>query len=523
MVIGDIIINNARLFPDKIGIIDAQTGIRFSWSDFNARVNQLANAMLGLGVKKGDRVGLISENSSQCGEFQFAIAKIGAIGCPMNYRLNEETLEYIIKDAEPKVILVQDKYADVISLISSKLKCIEHLVCINGYQTFPHEYESLIDRYPSSEPDVEVKEDDLLMLSYSSGTTGLPKAVLTTHKNRITYCIESCLFAEKYTHEDIAMVSAPYCAGAAGQVQFIGPAFVGAGIVMHVLKGDTWAEVIEREKVTVHITTRSRMMLVWEFIKESGAKYDLGSLQKVTTGGQNTSTAELKEILNFCGVSYSAKMYGLSETFACGTRLLPHEIKAGLSPDATEKEKKRLDSVGKPLLSTKIKIVNDKGEEVPAGEPGEIIISGDCVSPGYWNNPKLTEEVFRNGWFYTKDIGIMDEGGYLFLQSRKDYMIKTGGFLVSPVEIKNALMSHPKVSEAAVIGIPHDRWGEAVKAVVCLRKGTTLTDEELKDHCRQKLSRFQVPKYFQFIEEMPKDVSGRVQLKKVKELFGSQN
>ena len=519
MVLGDIVISNARVFPNKIGIADAQSGARLTWGEFNERVNRLSNGLIDLGIQKGDRIAIISENSSQCAEFQFAVAKTGAIGCPLNYRLHERQLEGIINGAAPKLLFVQDQYAGLIHALSSRLKGVEHFIGINGQKNFSLEYESFISQYPISEPKIDIKEDDVVMITYSSGTTGLPKGVLSTHKNRITYCIESCLFAEKFEHIDVALVSAPFCAGVGGQVQLIAPAFAGCTIIMYALKGNTWGEVIEREKVTVVLTTKSRMMPVMDFIRASGKKYDLSSLKKVTTAGQPHSEQDLRELMEFCGVSYTGKMYGLSETVALGTRLLPHEVTAGLRPNATEKEKKRLQSVGKPLLSAKVKIVNEQGEEVVPGEFGEVIMRGDAVSPGYWNNPELNEETFKNGWIYTKDIGVFDEDGYLYIKGRKDFMIKSGGFMISPAEIEHVLLLHPEINEAVVIGIPDERWGEAVKAIVSLKKGTHSSEEGLKAHCRQHLARFQVPKYFEFVESLPKDEAGRIQLKEIRKLF----
>lgn len=520
MVLGDIPVNNARHFPDRVGIVDPQARTRFTWRKFNERVNRLANAILGMDVKRGDRVAIVSENSFQCAEFQFAVAKAGVIGCPLNYRLHPKQLETILLSAEPRVLFVQAPFADLIRSIGPGVKGIEHFVGLDPHLPFPLEYEPLVQSSPASEPEVEVKEDDGVMITYSSGTTGLPKGILSTHRNRMTYCIESSLFAERFEPDDVALDSAPFCAGVGGQVQLMAPAFAGCTVVMYVLRGSTWAEVVERERVTVILTTKSRMMPVWDFLKTAPRRYDFSSLKKVTTAGQAHSEKDLRELMEFCGVSYCAKMYGLSETVATGTRLLSHEVAAGLQPGASEKEKRRLESVGKPLLSTRVKVVNEEGKEVPPGELGEIIMRGDAVSPGYWKNPQLNAKTFRDGWMYTKDIGLLDEDGYLYIKGRKDFMIKSGGFMIPPAEVEQALLKHPAVDQAAVIGVPDARWGEAAKGILVLKEGAKVTAEELKAHCQQFLARFQVPKDFEFVAKLPRDDAGRVQLKEVLRLYG---
>jgi acyl-CoA synthetase (AMP-forming)/AMP-acid ligase II len=512
--------NNARLFPDKVGIIDGQTGDRYTWREVNRRVNSISNGLIDLGVKKGDRIGLISQNSLECGEFQFAVAKTGAIGCGLNYRLQPKVIEELIRDAGMKALFVQSQYSGLINSIRANLKTVEHFVGIGHGHGYQLDYESFIKQYPDKEVRVDVKEDDPVVISYSSGTTGIPKGVIITHKNRITFCLENCLFSERYDPDDIVSVSAPWCAGAAGQVQFLAPAVIGATIVIHIL-GPTWAEVVERERVTVAMMTKSRFMPVWDHIKATGKKYDLSSLRKVTLGAEAITPEDIKRIMDFCGVSYSAKAYGISETSACVTRLLPHDVMAGLRSNATEKEKKRLESVGKPLLSTRIRLVDGQGEDVPQGQIGEVIIKGDCVSLGYWNNPELTRERFKDGWYYTSDMGIFDEDGYLYLKGRKDFIIKTGGFLVSPIEVENVILTHPAVKEVAVIGVPDERWSEAIRAIVSLREGCSVTEEELRKHCREHLAGFQIPKSFLFTEKLPRDEAGRVQLKELRKLFGA--
>jgi acyl-CoA synthetase (AMP-forming)/AMP-acid ligase II len=521
MVIGDIPVSNARLFPYRLALVDGQTGERTTWGEANLRINRLANGLLQLGITKGDRVALLSENSLACAEFYFATAKIGVIGCPLNYRLKDTQIGAVLRKARPKVSFVQPKYQGLFASAIRDFDGNNRVIDLPGVTRGPTAYQALLDESSIDEPTIQVEENDILMITYSSGTTGLPKGVISTHRNRIAYCLESCLFADRYSWKDVVLNSAPFCAGVTGSAVLAAAAFAGAATVMHVLKGNTWAEVVESERVTALITTTARMVPVWEFLAKEGKQFDLSSLQRVTTGGQPHSEADIRKIIEFCGVDTSAKMYGLSEASCTGTRLLASDVTAGLRPEATEKEKRRLESVGKPLLSMRIKVVDVEGQEVPPGQVGEVLLAGDAVSPGYWEDPEQTARQFRNGWLHTRDMGALDEDGYLYLKGRKDYMVRTGGLLVSPREVEAVLKLHPSVADAAVLGVPDERWGEAVKAVVCLRKEDRVVEEDLKAHCRQHLAGYQVPKHFVFVEDLPRDEAGRVRVKDLKDRYSN--
>jgi len=520
VLIGDIPLNNARWFPERTGIVDGPSGVRFNWKEINERVNRLSHALIDLGVRKGDRVGIIAENCLQCGEFQFATAKTGVIGCGLNYRLKKEVLEKVIQNVQLKAIFVQSQYRDLIDAIRPNLQTVSHFIGIGKDHGYERDYDDMIDGYPDTEVRTDATEDAHLVIAFTTGTTGIPKGVITTHKNRLTFCIENGMFIERYTPEDIVSVSAPWCIGIGGQVQFLAPAFAGATIVIHPL-GNTWAQVVERERVTIAMMTKSRFMPLWDHMEATGKTYDLSSLKKVMIGAEHTTADDLRQIMDFCGVSISGKVYGITEAGATVTRLLPCDIEKGFHPNATEKEKKRLESAGKPLLGARIRLIDSEGRDVSQGEIGEVVIKGDQVSPGYWNDPALTEEKFRNGWYHTNDLGVFDEDGYLYLKGRKDFIIKTGGVLVPPVNVEDAIRNHPAVNEVAVIGVPSERWGEAVKAVIAVKTGCRLTEDDVKTHCREQLSAFQVPKAVQFVDALPRSAAGRVETKKVLELYGS--
>jgi len=520
MVLGDIPVSHTRVFPDRLALVDAQTGERTTWREENERINRLANGLLRLGVAKGDRAALLSENSLACAEFYFATAKIGVIGCPLNYRLQDGQIGAIIRNARPKVVFVQPQYETLLASAVRGIAGIDHVIELPEEGRNRTAYEILLEESAGHEPEVEIGEDDILMITYSSGTTGLPKGVISTHRNRLAYCLESCLFADLYTWDDVVLNSLPFCAGVSGSAVLAAAAFAGAATVMHVLKGSSWAEVVERERVTSLITTKTRMIPVWEFLEKEGKRYDLSSLRRVNTGGQPHSEADLRRLIEFCGVETSAKMYGLSEASCTGTRLLSHEVTAGLRLDATPKEKRRLESVGKPILSNRIRIVDEEGRDLPPGQIGEVLLKGESVSRGYWEDPERTVQQFRDGWFYTRDMGVLDEDGYLYLKGRKDFMIRTGGLMVSPSEVEEVLKRHPAIADAAVLGVPHERWGEAVKAVVVLQPGERVPEEELKDHCRRHLAGYQVPKQVEFVDDLPRDEAGRVSLEKMSEFYG---
>jgi len=248
--------------------------------------------------------------------------------------------------------------------------------------------------------------------------------------------------------------------------------------------------------------------IIRDYIEASERQYDLSSLRKLAMGGgQPCSAEQLKGILDFFHIPYSnsSKAYGMADVCSPATFLLPPDVAAGLRPEATEKERRRLDSVGKPLGNTQVRVVDENDEDVSPGQKGEILIKGDGLMKGYYNKPELNEKVLRGGWYHTADMGILDEDGYLYFAGRKDFLIKSGGLFVSPEELENVILQHPAIAEAAVIGIPDEKWGQLVKAIVHLKPEMTATEEEMKEHCRKHVARFQVPKSVEFTEALPRE------------------
>lgn len=498
MNIGDIVYNNAQSFPDKIGIIEERA--RFTWSETNSRVNRLANAMLGLGLTKGDRAAIIAQNGYEVAEFMLAVAKAGVIGTGINYRLVPEQIARQINDCQPKLLLVQEPFTGKLESIRPAISPDITFVGIGTKKAYPLEYESLIMQYPSTEPGIKVAESEPHMIIYTSGTTGWVKGVVRTHANRLVHIIQDYM-EERLGLDDVYTVGGPLFAAGA-QFRFYCALFNGATMIIYPFTPDRWAKWVEKEKVTAESITLIRYDMIREYLDHCGRKYDLSSIQKVPFAGGAFQTGErVRDITNFfhcgfCGKGYASTEVGFAVVF------LPEEVAPGLKPNATEKDIRRLDAMGRPRLCEAM-LVDDEGREVKQGEVGELWLRGDTVMPGYWNKPELNKKVLAGGWYQTQDLMYQDAEGLLYFAGRKDLMIKTGGFNVYPEEVEAVIAKHSAVAEAAVFGIENPKWGEQVTAAVVLKEGCSATETDIAEHCRQYLSGFQVPKEVHFLDKLP--------------------
>jgi acyl-CoA synthetase (AMP-forming)/AMP-acid ligase II len=502
MLVGDIITSNARLYPNKICVVDDNG--RLTWAQFNDRVNRLVNVLFGLGLKKGDRLALCLENRHEFAEILFAVAKAGFITVCLNYRLTTEQMLRIVNDCQPRAIIIEEKYVTALERVA---KNIEFVLGIGKKHGCPYDYEASLTASSSAEPQVELQEQDIFCIKYTTGTTGTSKGAIITHKNEITSSLMR-LQATANTHDDVVLIAAPLFA-AGVQTRFFGASLLGCTSVMTSFSAENFVNIVERERVTYASLMPTTFRMVKEYLQQSPRQYDLSSLRKFQTeGGQHCSGNDLRDMLDYFHIPYNvaSKPYGMTEAMPA-THLIPGDVAAGLSPTATEKEKKRLESIGKPLFNGQVRVVDENDNDIPRGQVGEIIIRGDQITKGYWNNPELTARALRGGWFHSSDLGLLDEDGYLFFSGRKDFVIKTGGLLVGPEEVEAVIMEHPAVAEVAVIGLSNEKWGQAVTAITCLKPGYAITGEEIIDHCRKRLASFQLPKKVIFAEKLPRDIA----------------
>lgn len=499
MLVGDIVRGNARWHPNKVGIVDDHA--RHTWRQVNSRLNSLSNALMGLGLEKGDRAAIVCQNRHEVAEFVFAVAKNGVIGVGTNYRLLPEQLAEQINQCQPKAILVEDSFVPKVDSIRSKLDGVKIFVGIGKEHSYPYAYESLVAEYPTEEPRVNIQEDDPHMIVYTSGTTGWVKGALITHTNRMIY-IAQLQFGWRVSPDDVFLnVAAAYAI--AGQHLLFTACFGGATLVFQPWRGpERWLQTMEKEKVTITTMIPVRYKLLREYLQNANHKYDLSSLRMMPLH-MHYPAEEMRETLNLLGVPNvtTSKVFGGTE-FGMPLVLSPDDAEVALSPQASEREANRLNSTGKPFLC-KVRLVYENGQDVSPGEVGELLLRGDGITKGYWNQPELTEQALAGGWYHTKDLLRQDEDGYFYYAGRKDSMIKSGGFNIYPEEVEAVISKHPAVAEVAVFGVEDEKWGLAVNAAVTLKKRQSATEEEIETHCRQFLSGFQIPKRVHFLDKLP--------------------
>jgi len=370
-------------------------------------------------------------------------------------------------------------------------------------------YEQLISSFPPDEPTEEVKTDDPSILFYTSGTTGRPKGAIHTHKSILA---EAAAVGQNFTTKDIALCVMPFF-HVAGSAVYLFPAYAsGATIVIH-KKFDELAilQTIEREKVTYICLVPAMIIRLLEHPETD--KYDLSSLRTIVYTGAPMPFEALKQ-----GVKRFGKIFVqlLGQTETLNLTILEkedHNIKG------SAKETRRLESVGRPPKAGQIRLVDEKDNDVPVGEVGEIIARSDRMMKGYWKMPKETAETIKDGWLHTGDLGRMDEDGYIYIVDRRKDMIISGGENIYSREVEEVLYTHPAVQEAAVVGIPDEKWGESVKAVIVLRKGHTATEEDIINFCKDRLASYKKPRSVEFWDSLPMTGSGKIMKNEIREKY----
>jgi acyl-CoA synthetase (AMP-forming)/AMP-acid ligase II len=417
----------------------------------------------------------------------------------------------MINDSECKSLIVSSDYAEIVSQMRPKLTTVKHVIIVDKFHFGMLFYYDLIETEPTDSPQVELDEDDLALLFYTGGTTGTPKGAMHSHKSIITVVLNLQAEAFHLTSKD-AILSTGTMAHANG---FRTPLAWIEGAKHVVTNGfdiKQILELIQEEKIAMLATVPTTLARLCEYPELD--KYDLTSLRLITYGASPMPVEQLKKALQIFGKRL-IQLYGQAEAPITICVLRPEEH----IPEGTEEEVKRLASVGRAYATGEVKVVNNDGGEVKPGEVGEITIRSPHCMSGYWEKPEATLETLQNGWIYTGDLATVDEKDYIYIVDRAKDIIISGGYNVYAREVEEILYEHPAVLEAAVIGVPDDDWGEAVKAVVALKSGAQATEEELIEHCRKNLTSYKKPKSIEFMPELPKSAVGKILKREIKEKY----
>ena len=513
---GDLMVRNARVLGRETGLIFGD--VRLSWREVNGRANRLANELQRLGIERGDRVAIYARNSHQWVEALFGLSKIGAIAVTVNYRLTAAEVEFLIRDSGARAIICGVTEAQTARIVASQVSEVRWLIGIN-LQTSEsdhliEDYETLVERGDEREPELDrpLQSDDPAMLLYTSGTTGFPKGAIYTHGSLlIGMFVHVHAIGSRRTHR--VMLPSPLYS-AAGIAGIFCAVYVGSRIALINFDPVTALETIERERITFtnFVPTTIRMLLTHPDI----GRYDLSSLEVLLYGGSPIPESVLRDAMRRLPACGFRQTFAATETGCSGTVLEPREHRAALEDPQLAH---RLLSCGRPQINVDVRIADENGEILPAGEVGEITIRTEANMAGYWNNPEATARALRDGWVYTGDMARMDEDGYVYLVDRKNDLIVSGGLNVYPSEVERVLETHPSVFECAVIGVPDDKWGEAIKAIVVVRTGATPTAEELIQHCEGRIADFKRPKSVDFADTLPRNLTGKILRREVRDKY----
>ena len=505
--IGLFLSKRAMLNPALEAVIDQHTGRRFDFAALNARCNRMAHALAQRGVGRGDRVGILMMNGVEFTESFFALAKLGAVAVPVNWRLTADELAYILKDAGAMALLYGADFAATAEDLHGRGAAGTD-VTLWIEQGPPGERLALAEAYDDvlasgeeGEPEIGARDDDLLFIMYTSGTTGLPKGAMHTHNTMLWAVITIKATADLRFRDRYAIALPMFHVGALIPVI----CNIHGGITSVLLRqfdpGLMW-RLIAEERITISLAVPA--MLNFMLQVPAREEHDHATLRWIMSGASPVPVA-LMERYRDLGIEIH-QVYGLTECGGPGCLISPDEAMA------------RIGSTGKAFFHTDVRVVDDEGKDVAPGEPGEVIIRAPHVMTGYWNNPQATAETIRDGWLHTGDVALVDADGFVTIHDRLKDMLISGGENVYPAEIENIVLGHPGVADVAVIGVPSARWGESPFAVV-VAKDEGLTQAEVLKHCEGKLARYKLPCGAAFVPEIPRNPTGKPLKRILREQF----
>jgi acyl-CoA synthetase (AMP-forming)/AMP-acid ligase II len=484
---------------------------RVSYAEAQRLANRIANAFVAAGLEAGDRVAILSKNSIEHAVLYYACAKAGVVPVPLNYRLAPPEWSYILDDSGARMLIAQDGLARALEPVRAELGGVKRFIAIGEAVAGWEAWDAFIADQPEHAPDLDVDADADLYQMYTSGTTGRPKGAVLTHRAVLAQLHQASLGFGSQPGERTLIV-APLYHAAAAVTTFV---TIHGGGTLAIQEEFVPAEVVRalsEENIAVALLVPAMIQFCLVAVPDVRSR-NYPALRLVAYGASPIAEQTLRTAMEIFGCDF-IQAYGMTETTAAATYLFPEDHRRALAG-----EPHLLLAAGRPVLGTQVRIVDPAGKPLPLGEIGEIAIRGPQLMRGYWNLPEATAEALRDGWMHTGDAGVIDEEGFLFVQDRTKDMIVSGGENVYPREVEEVLYQHPAVAEAAVIGVPDAKWGEAVKAIVVLKPGQSVTADELVAFGKGRLAGYKQPRSVDFIEALPRNPSGKVLKRELREPY----
>lgn len=495
--VGDIVRHHGKVRPDQVAL--RFEGERATYGELDRRTNRVANGLLAEGIRPQARIAILSKNTPAFFELWFGAAKADIVLVPVNFRLAPPEVAFVVEDAGAQLLFVGAEFCPLVEKIAHELKSVRRIIALDGAHASWTGYADWIARQPESDPGVAIATSHCAIQMYTSGTTGHPKGAQLSHANLLTLLPGALHQLGVWHPQDVSLVCMPlfHIGGSGwGLVGF----YCGAeNVLMRDPDPAAILRLIPEYRITKAFVVPALMLFLLQ--TPQCRSTDFSSLELIVYGASPAPVELVRNARRVFGCGLM-QVYGLTETTGAITYLPPE--------DHDERVPERLKSCGKPMLGVEILVVDAAGKRVAPHEVGEIV----CRSPqnmlGYWNQPEATRRAMRDGCFHTGDAGYLDADGYLYIYDRVKDMIISGGENIYPAEVENALFGHPAVADVAVIGVPDDKWGEAVKAFIVKKPNVAVTPEELIAFARERIAGYKVPRSIDFVDTLPRNPTGKI-------------
>lgn len=512
MLINDFLRRAAALYPGKLAVVDGAQ--RFTYGELEERAHRLGNALAALGLEKGDRVAIISPNSHFFLESFYGTAAIGVVLVPMNFRLVASEHEYILEHSGAKAVIAHPDFIAAVDEVFDRLDGLEHRILATSTADAPGgwlAWETLLAEAPSHLPEMpELDENDLVSINYTSGTTARPKGVMLTHRN-CYFNAFNFITHLRLAHDDVELWTLPmfHCNGWGGVYALT--ALGGTHVILSAIRADEIYRLIAEEGVTFACMAPAVLRTILDFPDKK--RYPIRTKPRFVVAGAPPPAAFIERMERELDWEF-LQIYGLTETAPILTVSAP-------DTNIPKDDYARRSRAGVPAIGVEIQVMDEAMRPVPKDDTtvGEVCARANCVMAGYWNQPEHSAEAFEGGYFHTGDLAVWDALGNLHIVDRKKDMIISGGENISSPEIEDVLYQHPAVEECAVIGVPHEKWGETPKALVVLRSGQEATERQLIDFCREHMAHFKAPTSVDFIASLPRTATGKLQKFRLREQY----